>query len=130
VIASFVRGLNVRDVETTLAIFDTDGLTTQPGPQLVQLNDHRIGEFIDRYRATYPAAMKILNTDRAGLTAYLRFPGRASSADPALQPHRARLRRDPPPRQGHRPLPRRDQLHQHRLGRARPRLPRLAAASP
>ncbi|MGK4277498.1 transposase, partial [Escherichia coli] len=26
------------------------------------------------YRATYPAAMKILDTDRAGLTAYLRFP--------------------------------------------------------
>lgn len=31
-------------------------------------------EFIDRYRATYPATMKILDTDREGLTAYLRFP--------------------------------------------------------
>jgi putative transposase len=41
---------------------------------LVELIDYRIGEFIDRYRATYPAAMKILDTDRAGLTAYQRFP--------------------------------------------------------
>jgi putative transposase len=56
------------------AIFDTGGLTTQPGPQLVELIGHRIGEFIDRYRATYPAAMKILDTDRAGVSAYLRFP--------------------------------------------------------
>jgi transposase-like protein len=55
-------------------IFDTDDLKTQPGPKLVELIDHRIGEFADRYAATYPAAMKILLTDRAGLTAYLRFP--------------------------------------------------------
>jgi transposase-like protein len=27
-----------------------------------------------RYGATYPSAMKCLTTDRAGLTAYLRFP--------------------------------------------------------
>ena len=34
------------------AIFDTDGLKTQPGPRLVELIDHRLAEFIDRYRAT------------------------------------------------------------------------------
>jgi putative transposase len=30
--------------------------------------------FAERYAPTYPAAMKILATDREGLTAYLRFP--------------------------------------------------------
>jgi hypothetical protein len=64
------------------AIFDTDGLTTQPGPELVELIDHRIGEFIDRYRATYPAAMKILDTDRAGLTANLVVVAQFSAASP------------------------------------------------
>src|ERR1019366_6886967 len=34
--------------------------------------------------------------------------------------------RAPPPRQGHRPAPRRDQLPHPRVGRPRPRLPRLA----
>jgi putative transposase len=56
------------------AVFDTDGLKTEPGPRLVELIDHRLSEFIDRYSATYPAAMKILEADREGLTAYLRFP--------------------------------------------------------
>ncbi len=55
-------------------IFDTDALKTQPGPRLVELIDHRLTEFAARYAATYPAAMKILLTDRAGLTAYLRLP--------------------------------------------------------
>jgi putative transposase len=34
----------------------------------------RIDEFAAKYRATYPAAVKILLTDSEGLTAYLRFP--------------------------------------------------------
>ncbi|MBV5243331.1 transposase [Mycolicibacterium sp. PAM1] len=34
----------------------------------------RLIAFADRYAAIYPAAMKILSTDREGLTAYLRFP--------------------------------------------------------
>ena len=70
--------------------------------------------------------MKILLTDREGLTAYLRFPRRTPSPHPPLELHRTHLRRNPPPRKGYRPLPRRDQLHQHRVGRARPRIPRLA----
>src|SRR5881392_737091 len=38
--------------------------------------DHRrrIGELAAKYQGTYPAAAKILLTDREGLTAYLRFP--------------------------------------------------------
>ena len=56
------------------AIFDTEDLKTPPGPRLVEIIDHRIDEFAARYRALYPAAVKILLTDREGLTAYLRFP--------------------------------------------------------
>jgi putative transposase len=56
------------------ALFDTEGLKTEPGPRLVEPIDYRMTEFVDHYRATYPAAMKILDTDRAGLTAHLRFP--------------------------------------------------------
>ena len=55
-------------------IFDTADLTTPPGPRLVELIDARIGELAARYQAIYPAAAKILLTDREGLTAYLRFP--------------------------------------------------------
>lgn len=56
------------------ACFDTADLKTEPGPRLVELIDARLGAFADRYAPTYPAAMKILLTDREGLTAYLRFP--------------------------------------------------------
>ena len=56
------------------AVFDTADLKTEPGPRLVELIDARLGAFAARYAPTYPAAMKILLTDRAGLTAYLRFP--------------------------------------------------------
>jgi putative transposase len=56
------------------AIFGTEDLKTPPGPRLVEIIDHRIDEFAARYQALYPAAVKILLTDRAGLTAYLRFP--------------------------------------------------------
>jgi hypothetical protein len=55
-------------------IFDTSELTTGPGPKLVQIIDARISEMAAKYSATYPAAMKCLTTDAAGLTAYLRFP--------------------------------------------------------
>ncbi|GAB5003542.1 hypothetical protein MAHJHV63_23000 [Mycobacterium avium subsp. hominissuis] len=53
------------------ACFDTDEVKTEPGPRLVELVDARLTAFADRYGATYPAAMKILTTDREGLTAYL-----------------------------------------------------------
>ena len=56
------------------AMFDTDDVQTQPGPRLVELIDARLSAFADRYGTAYPAAMKILLTDRQGLTAYLRFP--------------------------------------------------------
>lgn len=56
------------------AIFDTSGLDIAPGPKLVDAVDRRITAFADKYRGVYPAAMRILETDRAGLTAYLRFP--------------------------------------------------------
>ena len=56
------------------AIFDTEDLKTPPGPRLVEIIDHRIDEFAARYQALYPAAVKCLTADRAGLTAYLRFP--------------------------------------------------------
>jgi putative transposase len=55
-------------------IFDTGDLNTPPGPKLVEIIDGRIHAFAERYRGTYPAAVKILLTDREGLTAYLRFP--------------------------------------------------------
>jgi putative transposase len=55
-------------------IFDTEELTTAPGPRLVELIDARIGELAARYQAIYLAAVKCLLTDREGLTVYLRFP--------------------------------------------------------
>ena len=56
------------------AVFDIDDATTEPGPRLVELVNTRMTAFAARYGAAYPAAMKILMTDREGLTAYLRFP--------------------------------------------------------
>jgi putative transposase len=55
-------------------LFDTEDLTTPPGPRLAEIIDSRIGEMAAKYRAAYPSAMKCLTTDREGLTAYLRFP--------------------------------------------------------
>jgi putative transposase len=55
-------------------LFDTTGLASGPGPRLVEIIDARIDEFAAKYRPAYPAAVKILLTDRDGLTAYLRFP--------------------------------------------------------
>jgi putative transposase len=56
------------------ALFDTTELTLEPGPRLVELVDKRIVAFAAKYHDLYPAAMRILLTDKAGLTAYLRFP--------------------------------------------------------
>jgi putative transposase len=56
------------------AAFDTGDLKTPPGRRLVEIIDHQIDEFAATYRVLYPAAVKILLTDREGLTAYLRFP--------------------------------------------------------
>jgi transposase-like protein len=73
-LAKIPAGVQAEIRDTYWAIFDVEDLKTAPGPGLAELVDHRLTAFIDRYRATYPAAMKILDTDRAGLTAYLRFP--------------------------------------------------------
>jgi putative transposase len=62
----------VKDVYWKL--FDTSDLTTPPGPRLVELIDARIAAMAAKYSATYPAAMKCLTTDQAGLTAYVRSP--------------------------------------------------------
>jgi putative transposase len=41
---------------------------------LIELVEKRVTAFAAKYHDLYPAAMKILLTDQAGLTAYLRFP--------------------------------------------------------
>jgi transposase-like protein len=74
ILAKVPAGMQAEVKDAYWAIFDTEDLKTQPGPRLVEIIDARIGEMAARYGATYPSAMKCLTTDRAGLTAYLRFP--------------------------------------------------------
>jgi putative transposase len=74
VLAKVPAGMQAEIKDAYWALFDTEDLKTQPGPELVELIDHRITETAGRYSATYPAAMKCLLADREGLTAYLRFP--------------------------------------------------------
>jgi transposase-like protein len=74
VMAKIPAGMQAEIRDGSWAVFNTEELKTQPGPRLVELIDHRLTEFAERYTATYPAAMKILLSDREGLTAYLRFP--------------------------------------------------------
>ncbi len=74
VLAKIPAGMQSEVKDTWWAIFDTDELKTPPGPELVQIIDARIDAFAGKYQALYPAAVKTLLTDRAGLTAYLRFP--------------------------------------------------------
>jgi putative transposase len=74
VLAKIPAGMQPEVKDAWWAVFDTEELKTPPGPELVQIIDARIDAVADKYRALYPAAVKILLTDRAGLTAYLRFP--------------------------------------------------------
>jgi putative transposase len=74
VLAKVPAGMQAEVKDAYWALFDTEGLTTKPGPRLVELVDARITEMAARYCPTYPAAMKCLLADREGLTAYLRFP--------------------------------------------------------
>jgi putative transposase len=74
VLAKIPAGMQAEIRDGYWAVFDTADLTTEPGPRLVELIDARLTAFATRYTTTYPAAMKILLTDREGLTAYLRFP--------------------------------------------------------
>jgi hypothetical protein len=55
-------------------LFDPSDLAVERGPRLVELVDKRIEQFAAKHADLYPAAMRILRTDQAGLTAYLRFP--------------------------------------------------------
>jgi putative transposase len=74
VLAKIPAGMQAEVKDAWWALFDTDEVKTSPGPDLVALIDARIDAFAGKYRALYPAAVKILLTDRQGLTAYLRFP--------------------------------------------------------
>ena len=74
ILAKIPAGMQAEVKDAYWAIFDTEDLKTPPGPRLAEIIDHRIDEFAARYRALYPAAVKLLLTDREGLTAYLRFP--------------------------------------------------------
>ncbi|MEB3068271.1 IS256 family transposase [[Mycobacterium] vasticus] len=74
VLAKIPAGMQAEVRDGYWAIFDTTDLNAEPGPQLVEIIDKRIEEFAAKYADLYPAAMEILLTDRAGLTAYLRFP--------------------------------------------------------
>ena len=74
ILAKVPAGMQAEVKDAYWKIFDTADLKTPPGPKLVELIDARISEMAARYAPTYPAAMKALTTDAAGLTAYLRFP--------------------------------------------------------
>jgi putative transposase len=74
VLSKIPAGMQAEVKDAYWAIFGTEDLKTPPGPRLVEIIDHRIDELAARYQALYPAAVKILLTDRAGLTAYLRSP--------------------------------------------------------
>ncbi|HET7014828.1 MAG TPA: IS256 family transposase [Streptosporangiaceae bacterium] len=74
VLAKIPAGMQAEVKDAYWAVFDTEGLKTQPGPPLAELIGNRITEMAARYSPTYPAAMKCLLADREGLTAYLRFP--------------------------------------------------------
>ena len=74
VLAKIPAGMQAEVKDAYWKIFDTEDLTTPPGPRLAEIIDARISEMAARYGTTYPSAMKCLATDREGLTAYLRFP--------------------------------------------------------
>lgn len=74
ILAKVPAGMQAEVKDAFWKLFDTEDLNTKPGPELVELIDHRITEMAEKYRAIYPAAMKCLLADREGLTAYLRFP--------------------------------------------------------
>jgi putative transposase len=74
ILAKIPAGMQSEVKDAWRAIFDTGDLKTPPGPELIDIIDGRIDAFAGKYKALYPAAARILFTDRAGLTAYLRFP--------------------------------------------------------
>ncbi len=74
ILAKIPAGMQSEIKDAYWELFDTEDLKTPPGPDLVALIDARVDAFAGKYKPLYPAAVKILLTDRQGLTAYLRFP--------------------------------------------------------
>ncbi|UJL30603.1 hypothetical protein HZU38_09265 [Mycolicibacterium vanbaalenii] len=72
-LAKIPTGMEAEVRDGYWAIFDTTDLTADPGPRLVEIIDKRIEAFAANWDL-HPAAMRILLTEKAGLTAYLRFP--------------------------------------------------------
>jgi transposase-like protein len=54
VLAKVPAGMQAEIKDAYWALFDTEGLKTEPGPRLVELAGHRITEMASRYSATYP----------------------------------------------------------------------------
>ena len=69
-------------------------------------------------RAGYTAAARCLADDLDALVVHLRYPTRHRRRWRSTEPARTVARRGQTPHQGHRPLPRRDELPHPRLGRA------------
>ena len=67
ILAKVPAGMQAEVKDAYWALFDTEDLKTQPGPQLVELIGNRITEMAAKYSATYPAAMKCLLADHEGL---------------------------------------------------------------
>ncbi|MFZ0119451.1 MAG: transposase [Pseudonocardiaceae bacterium] len=86
------------------------GDTLEAGLDAVAHVQTKIDDFARRWRDSYPAAVRILLTDRESLTHYLRTPREHWSRVRHWKLHRTHLRGDPPPGQSHRPAARRDQL--------------------
>lgn len=93
-LAKIPAGMQAEVKDAYWKIFDTEDLKTLPGPKLVEIIDARIGDLAAKYQGSYPAAAKVLLTDRVGLTACLRFPANTtiasgtptSSSAPAARP--------------------------------------------
>jgi putative transposase len=78
------------------------------------------------YRAAYPSAMAVITDNLDALVAHLRWPTEHRKRIRSTNLLERNLRRGPPPHQGDRPLPRRDQRAEPDLGRAGTLQPRLA----
>ena len=73
-LAKIPAGMQAEVKDAYWKIFDTEDLKTPPGPKLVEIIDAHTGDLATKYQGIYPAAAKVLLTDREGLNAYLRFP--------------------------------------------------------
>ena len=53
ILAKVRAGMQAEVKDAFWKLFDTEDLKTRPGPELVELVDHRITEMAARYAATY-----------------------------------------------------------------------------